>query len=373
MSTKYSSSDSSTVGKLVLYSPIDSEETLETKMAELKCTLIEENIYHCVSEANSTCRLASYSPSFQGLTPSYATRFAAWEKSMRELSDDANAAMGTLMALFDPDCNAHRELTAWFEEDVTVGTSTWLLDKFETVVKSQFKITVKSDVDLYLGIHFDYLPNGDVNITQPKRLQGLLEEYKDELVNNRARFPISPQHKESSRAILNEPIDPSDYLHLEGALIYLTTSRPVIQTTVSFGATHSVHPTLGDFEELIHCLKYLESTKVIGLILKAGEPNRDLILKCYVDASYLTHPDSKSHQGYCLSLGDIGSFFSKSSKQQLISTSPTQSEVRALQTLVADIIFAVKLCKELLRPISLPAITFEDNGAVIALSREMTF
>ena len=73
----------------------------------------------------------------------------------------------------------------------------------------------------------------------------------------------------------------------------------------------------------------------IGLILKAGEPNRDLILKCYVDASYLTHPDSESHHGYCI--GGIGSFYSKSSKQQLISTSSTQSEVRALQSLVIDI------------------------------------
>ena len=35
-------------------------------------------------------------------------------------------------------------------------------------------------MDLYLGIHFDYLPNGDVKITQPKLLQGLLEEYKDD-------------------------------------------------------------------------------------------------------------------------------------------------------------------------------------------------
>ena len=107
-------------------------------------------------------------------------------------------------------------------------------------------------------------------------------------------------------------------------------------------------------------------------ILKAGEPGRDLILKCYVDASYLTHPDSKSHQGYCLSFGDIGTFYSKSSKQQLVSTSSTQSELRALQSLVVDIIFIVELCKELGREIKLPAIVFEDNGAVIALSREMS-
>ena len=143
-------------------------------------------------------------------------------------------------------------------------------------------------------------------------------------------------------------MDPSDYLHLKGALIYLTKSRPEIQTAVSFGATHSVNPTRRDFEELIHCLKYLESTKNIGLILKAGEPKRDLILKCYVDASRLTHSDSKYHQDYCLSFGAICSFYSKSSKQQLISTSSTHSEVRALQTLIVDIIFAVELCKELL-------------------------
>ena len=37
-----------------------------------------------------------------------------------------------------------------------------------------------------------------------------------------------------------------------------------------------------------------------------------------------------------------------------------------------DIIFIVELCKELGREIKLPAIVFEDNGAVIALSREMT-
>ena len=40
---------------------------------------------------------------------------------MRELNDDANAAMGTLLALFHPDCNAHRELSSWFEENVTAA------------------------------------------------------------------------------------------------------------------------------------------------------------------------------------------------------------------------------------------------------------
>ena len=71
-----------------------------------------------------------------------------------------------------------------------------------------------------------------------------------------------------------------------------------------------------------------------------------------------------------LSFGDIGTFYSTS--KQLVSTSSTQSELRALQSLVVAIVFIVELCKELGREIKLPAIVFEDNGAVIALSREMS-
>ena len=62
--------------------------------------------------------------------------------------------------------------------------------------------------------------------------------------------------------------------------------------------------------------------------------------------------------------------------QQLISTSSTQSEIRALQSFVVDIIFIVEFCMELRHPAIIfednKAVIFKDNGAVIALSREMT-
>ena len=262
----------------------------------------------------------------------------------------------------------------WIHVDDTfvAATSEELLQELEDVIRKQYTITVKRDVESYLGVKFEHFSNGDVKLTQPKLLNALLEEYEDELEKHRARVPMSPQRLQASQSKDDEPMDPSAYLHLEGALIYLTKSRPDIQTAVSFGATHSKSPTRGDFEELIHCLKYLESTREEGLILKAGVADRELILKCYVDASYLTHPDSKSHQGYCMSFGDVGSFYSKSSKQQLVATSSTHSEMRALQSLVVDVVFIVELCKELGRPIKLPVIVFEDNGAVISLSREMT-
>ena len=38
---------------------------------------------------------------------------------------------------------------------------------------------------------------------------GLLEEYKDELAMHRARVPITPQRKESSKSATDELIDPN--------------------------------------------------------------------------------------------------------------------------------------------------------------------
>ena len=243
---------------------------------------------------------------------------------------------------------------------------------WSSVVESSFQVKVNMEVEEYLGLRMERLANGDVKITQPQLLQSLFTEYADLIAAHRTRGLLSAQRSPSTWSRDATPMDQSEYLHLEGALIYLTKSRPDIQTAVSFGATFSASPTQGAFDELIHCLKYLQDTASVGLIIKAGQPFRELHLLCYVDASYLTHADSKSHQGYCLSFGEIGSFYSKSSKQQLVATSSTHAELRALYALTVDIIFIVELCKELGRPVVLPATVFEDNGAVIALSKEMT-
>ena len=136
---------------------------------------------------------------------------------------------------------------------------------------------------------------------------------------------------------------------------------------MSFGASHSASPTRDNVYELLRCLSYLISTHDHGLRIIAGEAHRPLRLTCYTDASYLTHSDSKSHSGYTLSFGTVGTFFSKSGKQQLVATSSTHSELRGLYTLVIDLVFVIHLCDELFRPLDLPSIVFVDNQPVIDL------
>jgi hypothetical protein len=151
----------------------------------------------------------------------------------------------------------------------------------------------------------------------------------------------------------------------------LTKSRPDIATAVSFASTHAAKPTVGAFYDMLYILNYLRDTAEQGLILHRGEPGRALVLTCYVDASYLSHSDSKSHTGYSLSFGSIGSFYSKSSKQTLVATSSTHAEIRALKSATVDIIFVINLCTELHRPLTLPCIIFEDNQPAIDISHEI--
>ena len=87
------------------------------------------------------------------------------------------------------------------DDTFVAATSEDLLQELEAVIKSQYKITVKYDVETYLGIKFENLPGGDVKLTQPKLLKSLFKEYEEELRNHRVREPITPQRLPASRSI----------------------------------------------------------------------------------------------------------------------------------------------------------------------------
>ena len=261
----------------------------------------------------------------------------------------------------------------WIHVDDTFVASTnpQELDRLQDVLRTKYEITFNPDVSTFLGIHIEKTPGGNCQLSQPKLLKELFEEFRPWELPGTTKA-LSPMRLEGSRSKNQTEFPSRKYLHLLGILLYLTKTRPEISTAVSFAASKATKPTEGDYEELLHCVKYLYNTREKCLTLIKGKPKRKLILKCYVDASYLTHADSKSHSGYCLSFGDIGTFYSKSSKQTLISTSSTHAEARALYVLIQDIVYVYHLCEELHRPLLLPVIVFEDNQPLIDLSAEFS-
>jgi hypothetical protein len=244
---------------------------------------------------------------------------------------------------------------------------------FANALREKFQITVVETVEEYLGIRLETLPSGDIKLTQPKLLSAMEVEHHEALLLIRSRKVTAPQRIiNHSTFESSEPMDTTEYLHLLGGLIYLTKSRPDIMTAVSFGATFANKPTRAAYQELLLCLSYLLATRDHGLILHSGIPNSPLQLNCYVDASYLTHRDSKSHTGYTLSFGTVGCFYAKSGKQSIVATSTTHAELRALYSLCVDIIYVIHLCNELHRPLTLPCIVMEDNQPVIDVTAQIS-
>ena len=223
--------------------------------------------------------------------------------------------------------------------------------------------------DKHLGVNILRRDEGSIKLTQPKLLKMILDEFGDDARRSRRRLsvPMKPVSKSTDES----PFDRTTYLHLLGMLNYLLRSRPDISTALSFAATKAVSPTMSDYERLLDVVFYLSNTHDVGLIMHPGNPDEPLRLRCYVDASSLTHPDSRGHSGYCICLGELGSFFSKLVKQAITATSSTHAEIKALYQLTVDLIY-INLCYELDRPVDLPAIIFEDNSPAVQLTESLS-
>ena len=120
-------------------------------------------------------------------------------------------------------------------------------------------------------------------------------------------------------------------------------------------------------------MEYIRATADKGHRIYIGTSSA-IQLYCEVDASYLIHSDSKGHTGYIVGLHpNNGTFYNRSAEQTLVSTSSTHTEMRALYTLVKDILFIIYICSELnIIPLLLPAavIMEDNNSAVVTVSNE---
>ena len=311
---------------------------------------------------DQTYRVKKY---IYGLPDSGRAYYEAYSKHLEE--------HGYLKSMNDP-ClfikivDASRRVYVWTHVDDTLvaASDPRDIEEFKDAVRERFKITVNEAADQHLGVNIKRNGDGSVKLTQSKLLKNIFDEYLDEAKRGRRR--LGPPLKPCSDAQDDSPYDRKSYLHLLGMLNYLLRSRPDLSTALSFAATKAVNPSMSDYQALLDIVFYLWGTRDVGLTMHPGDPTTPLKIRCYVDASYLTHPDGRGHTGYCICIGSLGAFYTKSVKQPLVATSSTHAEVKALYQLVVDLIYVINLCDEIKREVELPAIVFEDNSPTVQLS-----
>jgi hypothetical protein len=209
-----------------------------------------------------------------------------------------------------------------------------------------------------------------------------------ELSRDRARRTIVMSLRQYTREILKEygisesrpcpsvkqliqeapeaPVDVTKYLSLLMKVMYLAKrTRPDILFVCSYLATHAKAPMELHWKRLNHVLMYLHATADLGLVLSASSTQ----LQVYADASYLIHPDAKSHSGISVHVGaGGGSILASSKKQKIVSTSSTEAELIAQFEAVRLVVWLQSLIRSL-GVESQPPVIFQDNQAAIHLAR----
>jgi hypothetical protein len=112
--------------------------------------------------------------------------------------------------------------------------------------------------------------------------------------------------------------------HNVAKLLFLCKrARPDIQTAIAFLCTRVKGPDMDDYKKLMRVMRYLRGTLDLPLTLEAGDTNT---VQWWVDASYATHPDMKSHTGAGMTLGK-GLVYGTSTRQKLVTRSSTEAEL----------------------------------------------
>ena len=215
----------------------------------------------------------------------------------------------------------------------------------------------------YLGMSIDLSVSGQAGITMPG--------YADEIVKvsgveGTAKSPAtdglfevrvdSPRVCEGTRVW---------YHKIVAMILYLAKrTKPECLTAVAFLTTRVDRCTLDDVEKLMRLVKYINLTRLGGVMLRPGK--RGLVVQLFVDASYGVHSDGKSHTGSCVVLGSSGAVHCRSSKQLIVTKSSTEAELVGLSDSANQGIYIRSFLIE--QGYIMPPLTiYQDNQSCMAL------
>lgn len=164
----------------------------------------------------------------------------------------------------------------------------------------------------------------------------------------------------------------TEYQKLIGKLIYLTTTRPDIAYAVSCLSQFMHCPLKSHLDVALKVIRYLKGSPGKGLnIEKSTSPVIEL--KAYSDADWARCVVTrKSVTGYCVFMcGCLVSW--KSKKQNIISKSSTEAEYRALASVTSEVVWILKILKDLNCKNLLPVQVFCDNNSAIKIAANPIF
>ena len=160
------------------------------------------------------------------------------------------------------------------------------------------------------------------------------------------------------------------YASAIGSIMYaMTCTRPDVAYALSMTCRYQSNPGFKHWTAVKNILKYLRNTSEM-LLIYGGQT--ELVARGYTDASFQTDQDDlRSQSGYVYTLNG-GAVSWRSSKQECVTDSTTESEYVAAAEAAKEGVWLRKFLQELeVVPSSLEAIElYSDNNGAIAQAKE---
>ena len=301
----------------------------------------------------------------------YGLRQAAHE--FRGHLDKTLTQIGFVATRADPCVYVYREgkefvIACIHVDDIGLaGTSHRILGVVKEQLAKVYELSITPDMSYYLGMNIIRdRPARTITINQTGYIDTLIDEYSIH-TRNKTLTPMVV-HFDDDPAMLELLSDSARSLYLSklGSLLYLAMhTRPDILYAVNYHARKAKSPTIGDMKGLDRILRYVSSSRDIGLTFHSGE---GIIAYGTADAAYACHVDRKSHSGISIHIGrKSGSVRTISKKQTTTALSSTEAEFNTTSEAAKEIVWVRLLLYDLGFPQGEATILYEDNQSTIKL------
>ena len=275
------------------------------------------------------------------------------------------------------------------DDSILAGPNQQEIDETINLMKKELDITIEGTLSDFLGVNIDRRKDGTIKLSQPKLIEQILQDLR--LTDHKVQPKPTPaaSSKLVSRHSDSRPFDNSfNYRSVIGKLHYLVAgSRSECAYVVHQCARFSHDPKMEHGQAVRWIGRYLKGTKNEGTILK---PDKSKSLEVFVDADFagnwdkslagLDRSTARSRHGFYICYGGIPIAW-KSSLQQEIALSSTESEITGMSYALREAIPVMNLLQEMQDkgyPIGsskaqVHCKVFEDNSGAIEIAKTAKF
>ncbi|CAL1405972.1 unnamed protein product [Linum trigynum] len=253
-------------------------------------------------------------------------------------------------------------LLLYVDDMIITGDDVLGIQRLKKGLHASFTLKELGSLSYFLGLEITRSPHG-ILLSQRKYITDLLSstQFADCIPVSTPMEANLHLSRESGVPLVN----PSQYRHIVGSLMYLTHTRPDISFAVHVVSQFMSDSRVDHLAAVHRILRYLQGSRDVRLFIPS---TGDCTLRAYSDSDYAGCVDSRrSTTGWCVQFG--GTFINwRCRKQDRVSKSSTEAEYRAMSDVASELVWMQRLLSDLGISCPSPITLHVDNTSAIQIA-----